>query len=168
MERLPDAVIANVDAIAADEERMTAQRTPLQRFGDAIGGFVGTVPFVGCQLALVGSWVAVNAGFVPGVTPFDPFPFNLGGATLSLEGVVLAAFVLMRQAHDSQLSERRSHLNLQANLLVEKEVTKLIQMLTRQSAAAGVEHVVVDDESRDMAENTAIKHLTDEIDRRRG
>ena len=166
MDHLPDAVVANVNAVAAGEESVAAQRTPIERIGDTIGGFVGTLPFVGVQLAGVAAWITVNAGLISHVPAFDPFPYSLGGTMLSLEGVVLAAFVLMRQAHEGELSERRSHLNLQANLLVEQEVTKLIQMLTRQSAADGTEHVVVDDEARAMAQSTAIERLTDELDRR--
>lgn len=71
----------------------------------------------------------VNTGLVPGLPVFDPFPFELDGALLSLERVLLASFVPLKQAHEGRLSEWRSHLNLQAKLLVEKEVTKLIQMM---------------------------------------
>ena len=74
--------------------------------------------------------------------------------------------MLLKQAHEGRLSERRSHLNLQANLLVEKEVTKLIQMLQRQSRANGTERQVVDSEAREMAQNTAVGHLAQELDRR--
>lgn len=88
------------------------------------------------------------------------------GVLLSLEGVLLASFVLLKQAHEGRLSERRSHLNLQANLLVEKEVTKLIEMMQRQSAADGTEHVVVDSETRELAKDTVVGHLAQELDRR--
>lgn len=108
----------------------------------------------------------VNAGLVPGVPAFDPFPYSLGGAVLSLEGVLLASFVLMKQAHESRLSERRSHLNLQANLLVEKEVTKLLQMMQRTSAVEGTQGQVVDDEARELGQVTALGKLAEELDRR--
>lgn len=88
------------------------------------------------------------------------------GVLLSLEGVLLASFVLLKQAQEGRLSERRSHLNLQANLLVEKEVTKLIEMMQRQSAADGTEHVVVDSEKRELAKDTVVGHLAQELDRR--
>jgi len=120
MDRVPDAVVATVNAVVAYEERVSAQRTHVERLGDVVGGFIGTLAFVACQIATVAAWVIMNAGLVPHVLAFDPFPYSLGGALLSLEGVVLAAFVLMRQAHDGQLSERRSHLNLQAHLLVDR------------------------------------------------
>ncbi len=59
---------------------------------------------------LVASWAAVNAGFVPGIPAF-PYPFGLLGMLFSLEGVLLAAFVLMKQNRMSARAEQRSHLD---------------------------------------------------------
>lgn len=159
-------VVENIDAVVRSEEALTAHRSLGGRLGNAVGSFAGRLAFVAAQLALVAAWVLANAGLVPGVPVFDPFPYSLGGALLSLEGVLLASFVLMKQAHEGRLSERRSHLNLQANLLVEKEVTKLIQMMERASAADGTTHQVVDDEAHELGEVTAVGELTRELDRR--
>ena len=59
---------------------------------------------------LVASWAAVNAGLVPGIPAF-PYPFGLLGMLFSLEGVLLAAFVLMKQNRMSARAEQRSHLD---------------------------------------------------------
>lgn len=166
MDTAPQSIIENIDAVVSFEEELTARRSLGERIGNAVGSFAGRLAFVICQIALVVGWVAVNAGLVPGVPAFDPFPYGLGGTLLSLEGVLLASFVLLKQAHEGRLSERRSHLNLQANLLVEKEVTKLIQMMQRQSKADGTENQVVDSEAREMAKDTAVGHLARELDRR--
>lgn len=163
---MPQSVIDNVDAVIRLEEELTAGRSLGQRLGDAVGSFAGRLTFVCAQIASVSAWVAINAGWVPGVPAFDPPPYSLGGALLSLEGVLLASFVLIKQAHEGRLSERRSHLNLQANLLVEKEVTKLLQMMQRISALEGTQHQVVDDETRELGEVTAVGHLAAELDRR--
>ena len=48
---------------------------------------------------------------------------------VSLEGVLLSTFVLIKQNRMSKRADRRAHLDLQVNLLTEKEVTKVIQML---------------------------------------
>lgn len=61
----------------------------------------------------------VDAGLVPGVPVFDLFPYGLGGALLSLEGVLLASFVFLKRAHEGHLPERQPHLKCQANLSVE-------------------------------------------------
>ena len=165
---MPQSVIDNVDAIVRLEEELTAARDWGERLGDAVGSFAGRLAFVCAQVAAVAAWVGVNAGWAPGLAPFDPFPYSLGGALLSLEGVLLASFVLMKQAHEGRLSERRSHLNLQANLLVEKEVTKLIQMMQRMSALDGTHDQVVDDEAMELGQVTAVGHLAEELDGRLG
>lgn len=164
----PKSVINNIDAIVGAEEALTASRGRGERFGEAVAATAATPAFLVAQVAAVLGWMAVNAGFVPGVPTFDPFPYSLGGALLSLEGVLLACFVLTKQAHEGRLSERRSHLNLQANLLVEQEVTKLIQMMHRTSAVEGTEASVVDAETRELGRVTAVGELAQELDRRLG
>ena len=162
----PKSVVDNIDAVVGAEEALTARRSPGERLSEIVAGFAGTPMFLIVQgLAVVG-WVVSNAGLVPGLPVFDPFPYSLGGALLSLEGVLLACFVLTKQAHEGRLSERRSHLNLQANLLVEQEVTKLIQMMQRTSAVEGTEAKVVDPETHELGQVTAVAELAKELDRR--
>ena len=162
----PQSVIENVEQVVRSEEALTEQRRLGERLGDMVGSTAGTLAFVCGQLALVAAWVVMNAGLVPGVAAFDPFPYSLLGTLMSLQGVLLACFVLIKQSHESRLSERRSHLNLQVNLLVEKEVTKLIQMLGRISVAEGTEHQVTDRETRELRQITALDNLAQELDRR--
>jgi uncharacterized membrane protein len=61
----------------------------------------------------------------------------------SLEAVLLTAFVLMKQNRMSVIADRRDHLDLQVNLLTEKEATQIIQMLDRLSTHL-VPHVIDD------------------------
>ena len=113
--------------------------------------------------ALVASCAAVNAGLVPGIPAFDPYPFGLLGMLISLEGVLPAAFVLMEQNRMSARAEQRSHLDLQISLLAEQEVSKVIQMLERVSERLGVERQVVDAEAREMGETTAVGNLARQL-----
>jgi uncharacterized membrane protein len=55
----------------------------------------------------------VNAGKVPVISPFDPFPYPRLSAITSLEAVLLAAIVLMKQIRMSIVADRRDHLDLQ-------------------------------------------------------
>lgn len=109
-------------------------------------------------------WATVNTGLVPGLPSFDPFPFALLTMLVSMEGVLLTTFVLIKQNRASQRADRRDHLDLQINLLTEKEVTKLIQMLEHISAHLGIEREVVDDETRELGEVTAVGELAQELD----
>jgi uncharacterized membrane protein len=64
-----------------------------------------------------------------GPSRFDPYPFNLLSAFLALEAVLLTSFVLIRQNAMDERSERRNHLELQINLLAEKEATSILEKL---------------------------------------
>jgi uncharacterized membrane protein len=108
--------------------------------------------------------VVINAGKVPGINPFDPLPYPLFSAISSLEAVLLAAFVLMKQTRMSNVVDRRDHLNLQVNLLTERETTRIIQMIECLSSQLGVEQHH-DAESRELAQRTPVEHLVDELDR---
>ena len=162
----PKSVIDNIEAVVGAEEALTARRSPGERLGEIVAGFASMPAFLLVQGLAVGGWLAWNTGLVPWLPVFDPFPYSLGGALLSLEGVLLACFVLTKQAHEGRLSERRSHLNLQANLLVEQEVTKLIQMMQRTSTVESTEAAVVDSETHELSQVTAVAELAKELDRR--
>jgi uncharacterized membrane protein len=162
----PKSVIANIEAVVGAEEALTARRSRGERIGERVADLAGTPAFLVAQALAVAAWVVLNSGLLPELPVFDPFPYSLGGALLSLEGVLLACFVLTKQAHEGRLSERRSHLNLQANLLVEQEVTKLIQMMQRTSALEGTEAAVVDPETYEFGKITAVNELAKELDRR--
>jgi uncharacterized membrane protein len=81
----------------------------------------------------------------------------------SLEGVLLAAFVLIKQNRMGARADERSHLDLQISLLAEQEVSKIIQMLERMSRAQGTEREVVDTDAKEMAQTTAVGRLAEHL-----
>jgi len=129
---------------------------------DAIGGFVGTISFVVTQCLLFVAWIIVNAGTIPQLTPFDPFPYPLLSSITSLEAVLLTAFVLIKQNRMAVIADRRDHLDLQVNLLTEREATQIIQMLDRLSAHFGVDQHH-DADSRELGRHVAVEHLVEEV-----
>jgi uncharacterized membrane protein len=161
----PVSVTENIDKIVRAEEDAIRRRTRGEAFAEAIGSFVGTLPFVLLQLLAFIGWVVVNAGMIPGVTVFDPFPYPLLSSVTSLEAVLLAAFVLMKQNRMSVIADRRDHLDLQVNLLTEREATQIIQMLDRLSTHFGVEQHH-DADTRELGRHVAVEHLVDELHRR--
>jgi len=117
----------NVETVARLEEAAKAKRTPADRIVDGITGFCGSLTFVWVHAALFGLWVAYN--LVPRVPHFDPYPFQLLAMTVSMEAIFLSTFILISQNRQGRLAERRSHLDLQINLLAEQESTKILSML---------------------------------------
>src|SRR4029077_2831875 len=70
-------------------------------------------------------WVGVNS---LGRATFDRYPFNLLTLAVSLEAIVLTGFVLMAQNRMTQQADRRAHLDLQVNLLAERELTAILKL----------------------------------------
>jgi uncharacterized membrane protein len=167
----PRVAARNVEEIARLEREAARERSLADRAGDVVAGFAGTLGFVLAHAVLITGWVAVNTETVPGVPAFDPYPFGLLGGMFSLEGVLLAAFVLIKQNRMSARADERSHLDLQISLLAEQEASKIIQMLERMCRTQGIEHEVVDVDAREMAETTAVgrlaQHVHDKLPRER-
>jgi uncharacterized membrane protein len=74
-------------------------------------------------------WILWNTGLLPGVEPFDPFPFGLLTMIVSLEAIFLSIFVLMAQRRESSIAELREEITLQVLMRAEEEVTKTLQLV---------------------------------------
>ena len=151
----------NIETIIRLEEEAEHARSLAERLSELIGHFVGTIPFITCQILVVSLWVFFNQADAS--TAFDPFPFPLLGGLLAFECVLLTAFVLIRQNRMSLRADRRNHLALQINLLSEKEITKVIQMLERMSRQMGIEGAVTDPQSKQLAQDTSIESIARDL-----
>jgi uncharacterized membrane protein len=105
------------------------QRDRQTRIADAITGFTGSMRSVWFHLLLFGGWIVINTGLVPGVRPFDRFPFVMLAMFASVEAIFLSTFVLISQNRAAALTSRRDELDVQVNLIAEHEITRAIQML---------------------------------------
>jgi len=130
-----DVTERNVQAILQLEEAAKANRSNADRIADLIAAFCGSMTFVWVHVIWFGAWVFVNTS--PGIKPFDPFPFTFLTLIVSLEAIFLSTFILISQNHETRLSERRNHLDLQINLLTEQENTKMLRMLERIAKKVG-------------------------------
>ena len=129
----------NIRAIADLEERALHQRGPADRLSDAISRATGSGPFALFHIVGFGAWFALNTGMVPGIEPFDPFPFNFLTLVVALEAIFLSVFVLMSQNRMTRQAEKRAHLDLQVNLLAEQELTAILRMVQGLCQKHGVE-----------------------------
>jgi uncharacterized membrane protein len=125
----------NIAAILKLEKEEERELSSLHRASHKVGWFVGTVYFVTTQLALVAIWVLWNI-YQPA---FDPYPFPLLSTVLALEAVLLTSFVLIRQNSMDLRAERRNHLDLQINLLAEKEASSILNALNEIAARFDVD-----------------------------
>jgi uncharacterized membrane protein len=157
---------SNIESVARLEERSLEQRSVSEQVGDAIADFVGSIPFVLLHVTLFVCWVLINAGYVPFIPRFDPYPYVLLTMIVSLEGVLLSTFVLIKQNRMSRRADQRNHLNLQIDLLAEKEITKMLQMQRHLCDHLGLIDVGADPEAKELSENTAVDSLAEELKRR--
>ncbi len=155
--------LENNDTIARLEQQFLQERTPVQRIGDAIGSFAGSMKFVVLHLCLFVFWYLANTKRIPGVPAFDPYPYMFLNMALSMEAVLLSTFVLMKQNREGKRSEQREQLMLQIDLLAEQEITKSLQLLQVICKHLGIEGVSEDAEAKVLSQNTAIEHLVDNL-----
>lgn len=128
----------NVERVAALDAAEQEKATTADRVADAITRFGGSISFVWINLLVMAGWMEFNlAAAKP--RRFDPFPFELLTLILSVEAVFLTIFILMSQNRAARVSEKRSHLDLQLNLLSEQENTKMLLMLEQIGRAVGAE-----------------------------
>jgi uncharacterized membrane protein len=155
----PPSAQANINTIVRLEEQALTGRSIADRMSDVIANFVGSIPFVAIHVAWFGMWVGLNAG----LWRFDPYPFALLCMLVSLEGVLLSTFVLIKQNRMSQRADHRSHLDLQINLLAEKEVTKVLQLQRLICRRLGIEEAEADREIAELSDVTAVENLAHQL-----
>ena len=100
-----------------------------------------------------------------GLPHIDPFPFTFLTLVVSLEAIFLSTFILISQNHDTKISERRNHLDLQINLLSEQENTKMLTMLRAIAEKVGAD-LSQDEQVRAMSEETKPQQLVKQIKER--
>jgi uncharacterized membrane protein len=159
--RRDDLTERNVGLIRKLEEAAKQERTQSDRVAEAIANFCGSMTFVWVHVVWFGGWILVN--LVPRLRHVDPFPFTFLTLVVSLEAIFLSTFILISQNHDTKISERRNHLDLQINLLSEQENTKMIAMLQAIAARVGAE-LNEDSHLQALSEDTEPEKLVKQIE----
>ncbi|HUQ85961.1 MAG TPA: DUF1003 domain-containing protein [Vicinamibacterales bacterium] len=155
----------NLELIKARDRALQRERSPIQRFSDSLINVAVSGVSITMHAIWFGVWIAMNSGIVPGITPFDPFPFSFLNMTMSLEAIFLALFVLESQNRLAKQSEQRSNLDLQINLLAEREMTAALQMLKDLTNGLNIRTSVSKEELDDMIKETDVHRLAEEIER---
>ena len=160
-ENVGGAIRRNIEAIARMEADFNQQRSFSHRVVDSIADFCGSMTFVLLHVAIYGAWVLINLGVLPVAPRFDPYPFMLLSVLVGLEAIFLSTFVLMKQNRMGQRADDRAHLDLQVNLLAEREMTLLLQMLHGVSEKLGVR--AHHEELRELLEETSVEAMATEL-----
>ncbi len=118
----------------ADDKRSFSERV-----ADRLTSSFGSMFFLVLNVVWFIVWITINVGLIPGVEPFDPFPFGFLTMVVSLEAIALAIIVLMSQNRASKIADLREEVDLQVNILTEKEITKLLEVVVLLAEKQGLD-----------------------------
>lgn len=159
---IDDLTGRNLRMILAQEHAAKLGVSSGERVATKVAEFCGTMSFVWIHVVWFTIWVLVNT-VATSARHFDPFPFPLLTFSVSLEAIFLAAFMLISQNHETRMTEQRSHLDLQINLLAEQENTQMLKMLRSIALKVGADF----EEHPDLAaleQETQPERLLEQID----
>ena len=154
----------NVRTIMEWEQSALHARSRAERVSEWITSTAGRGEVLVAHVVWFVAWTAINLDLVPGVRAFDPFPFELLTTIVSLEAIFLALFVLSSQNRLATQADKRAHLDLQIDLLAEREMTAVLQLLQDIAGRLGVKHAVGSPRIEELARETDVHELTAKLD----
>lgn len=159
--KAPSPVVRNVQAIADMEAAASAERKPLDRLSDRVSDFAGSSWFLVIHVVWFAGWILVNT---LAARPIDPYPFTFLTFLVSLEAIFLTSFVLISQNHLEAQAHRRAALDLQINLLAERELTGVLRVVTDIAAHLGVPLAAADDNLQELIEQTDVAAIAQTVE----
>lgn len=100
-----------------------------QSLGDRVSDFfigkASNAVFVLLSLVWFVVWIALNLRLIPGIDPFDPFPFGLLTMVVSLEMVFLSLFILIKQSRQAADEKVRNDVEYEVNVRSELGIRNL-------------------------------------------
>lgn len=151
----------NVKSIADLERAAQGPKSFSDRTADRITRFCGSMVFVWVHVVFFSGWIVVNT--VVAEKPIDPYPFSFLTLVVSLEAIFLSTFIMIAENRQSRIHERRSHLDLQINLLAEQESTKALELLHQIAGKIGVDQKARS-EAEVLGQATHPEKLLEQID----
>ena len=124
---------------------------------DWLTSYFGSISFLLVNIAFFTFWILANLGKIPGIPVFDPYPYVLLIMAVSLEAIILAIVVLISQNREKQISTLRDELQLQVELIAEREITKVLALLKNLLAEKGIK--ITDVELQEMLEEVDTSYI---------
>ncbi|WP_190277199.1 DUF1003 domain-containing protein [Taibaiella lutea] len=123
----------------------------------------GSISFlIFCVLFFI-IWALWNLNLLPGLEPFDPYPFPLLEMAVSLFAIVLSVTVIINQNRKGRIDKISSQVEFEVNIRAEEEITKILNMLHEIQQHLGVE-ISNDNELEKMKEPTDINRIHKKLD----
>src|SRR3989344_6548820 len=111
-------------------EAIALKKRPLVvKIADFLTSYFGTFIFLISNVVIYTVWILGNMGKIPGFPVVDPYPYSFMNSFVSIEAIILSVIVLMSQNRENQRDILRQEIGLQVELISEKEITKILQLL---------------------------------------
>ena len=144
---------------------MTKRRGRTGAVIDATGRTLAHPPFFILLAVSHLLWVVLNVRLIPGIEPWDPYPFVFLATISSVEAPFIATLVLMRQHRDERVAELREEIDLQVTLHIEQEVSAALQLLREMQGALQVQTRVEGEALEGMQKPLDPEHLLDHLEK---
>jgi uncharacterized membrane protein len=161
-DELAGVVHENIRALVEVRKQFARGRSLQEKVADAITGFAGSMAFVYFHIAFYGFWFTANTRLIPGLKPWDPFPFVMMAMIASVEAIFLTTFILISQNRMQAVAEKRNDLDLQINLLSEHEMTRSIELIERIARHLNVPNIP---EVGELKKDVSPKSVLEEMER---
>lgn len=152
----------NIEAIASLEKRAMLNHSKGERIAADVTRWAGSVLLIVIHIVWFTFWVIANIGWLPGIEPWDPYPFSFLTLVVSLEAIFLSLLVLMAQNRLTRDADKRAQLDLQINMLAEQESTATLRLLEKICQHLGVDFEA--DEEKYLAKKTDVNRLAKTLD----
>ena len=158
------AVEENINTIIVWGKAALHQRSTAERVSDRITRAAGGGWMLAGHAVWFALWLVVNTGLIPGLPVFDEFPFPLLTTIVSLEAIFLSLLVLASENRQTHHSEKRANLDLQVDMLAEREMTAVLILLQDVAKHLNVKTSLSPKMLRDLMQKTDIKTLTRKLE----
>jgi uncharacterized membrane protein len=161
---IPRTFQENLELITRWEQEALEHRSRADRLSDWMTRNAARGPVLLGHVMAIAIWLLLNSTLIGGLPAFDPFPFPKLVLIVSLESLLVALFVLASQNRLAIQADKRAHLDLQINLLAEREMTAMLQLLRDIANQLGVAHTVPQPTLSELAQETNVQELASKIE----
>jgi uncharacterized membrane protein len=133
----------------------------MDRFSDRVSGFASSTSFLLIHVAWFAGWIVLNS---TSRNALDPYPLTFLTFLVSLEAIFLTSFVLISQNHLETQAHRRAALDLQINLLAEREMTSVLRTVSAIAAHLGLADECDDDDLAELIEQTDVEAIAKTVE----
>lgn len=155
----------NVETVSRLEDDALRGRSLAEHLSDVLTKAIGSLTSIMLHICWFFAWIVINVGLLPGIEPFDPFPFGILTLIVSTEGVLLALIILISQNRMIRQADRRAHLDLQVSLLAEQETTLLLRTMLRVSRQLGLPEDTTEAEANTLARRTDLNEMMQSLEK---